>query len=75
MNLEDAKLLSSFCSSIDPALAQGMNMDQIIELLAAAGLADRIGKFPITATLQLICRNHEVLNDEFIFRECRTLGF
>jgi hypothetical protein len=68
--------LRSFCKSVlRPQLCKGLNHDGVLRLLEQAELGQFIGAMPTTATLQLICRNHEVDGAEFIFRDCQVMHF
>jgi len=75
MNVSDRQSLLSFCESFSEEISRGLTLAQIYERLGAAKFLDRIGKFPINATLQLVCRDHEMMNDEFVFRTARVLNF
>lgn len=50
-------------------------MEEVLRLLEAADLARFTRKYPINATLQMVCRDHEVRDGEFILRDCRVLPF
>ena len=68
--------LKSFCKSVLSAkLRRGLDHDGVLRLLERAGLAQFIGATPIGATLQLVCRDHELSGAEFIFRDCQVLAF
>jgi hypothetical protein len=68
--------LESFCSSVlAPALAAGMSMEQVLQMMKDAELECYVGKYPINATLQMVCSDHEVREGEFVLRACRVLPF
>ena len=76
MNVPDRSQLLSFCEDVlRSRLRVGLDHDRILALLQDAGLAAFIGKMPINATLQLTCRDHEIGDGEFIFRDCKVLAF
>jgi hypothetical protein len=76
MHLPNRTRLEGLCTSqLRPALASGLALPRILDLLESAGLFAAIGKFPINTTLQLVCENHELRDGDFVFRTCRILPF
>jgi hypothetical protein len=76
MNVPDRSQLQSFCEDdLRSRLQVGLDHDRILALLQEAGLAAFVGKMPINATLQLTCRDHEIRDSEFVFRDCSVLPF
>jgi hypothetical protein len=76
MNVPDRPHLEEFGQRVlARELADGIPLDRVLVLLTEAGLAQRIGKTPINATLQLVCRDHEIRDEEFILRDWRVLPF
>ena len=49
------------------------SMEDILHMLHEANLERYIGKFPINSTLQMVCRDHEFRDGEFVLRACRVL--
>jgi len=75
MRVPNVDRLKSFCDqTLAPQIGSGMNMEEILKLLDQSALASYIDQFPINATLQLLCRDHEVRDGEFIMRDCRVLS-
>jgi hypothetical protein len=52
----------------------GISMERVLTLLEAADLTQFLQKYPIRATLQMVCRDHEIRDGEFVFRDCRVLS-
>jgi len=48
-------------------------MDDVLKTLDAAHLTQFLQKYPIRATLQMVCRDHEVRDAEFVLRDCRVI--
>ena len=57
---------------LSPELSGGIALDRVLEVLADAGLADRIGRVPQIATLQLVSPDHCMRADEFVYTRCRV---
>jgi hypothetical protein len=75
MGIPDRTRLESFCiNTLSPAMAAGVSMENVLTLLEAADLTQFLQKYPIRATLQMICRDHEVRDGEFVLRDCRVLS-
>jgi hypothetical protein len=64
-----------YSGTLLPAMIAGVSMEDVLALLEAADLTQFLQKYPIRATLQMICRDHEVRNGEFVLRDCRVLPF
>jgi len=76
MGIPDRTRLESFCAhTLSPAMASGVSMDDVLEMLDAANLTQFLQKYPIRATLQMVCRDHDVRDAEFVLRDCRVLPF
>lgn len=62
---------------IDGAFAgignHGSTNDEILQLLAASELARHVSTGMSNATLQFLCKGHEVRNNEYVFREARLI--
>lgn len=72
----DREKLRAACDShLGASIETGMTIDEVLAALRTAGYYDCIGKTPISATIQLISRGHEVRDGEFILRYNRLLGF
>ena len=52
---------------------EGMTNDEILQRIASSQLAVYIGKYPINATLQLRCKDHELRINEYVFRDVQLL--
>jgi hypothetical protein len=75
MRVPQVARLKFFCDqTLLPQIGAGLSVDEILKLLEESDLASFIGQFPINATLQLGCRDHEVRKGEFIMRDCRVLS-
>jgi hypothetical protein len=76
MGVPDRSVLEDFCrKTLAPAMASGVQMDEVLRLLDEANLSQFLQKYPIRATLQLVCPDHEVRDGEFVLRACRVLPF
>jgi len=76
MGIPDSSRLEAFCAdTLAPAMASGVSMEDVLILLEAANLTQFLQKYPIRATLQMVCRDHEVRDGEVILRDCRVLPF
>jgi hypothetical protein len=76
MNVPDRARLQDFCETVlKGEMPDGIPLDRVLQLLTEAGLVERIGKTPFNATLQLVCRDHEVRSNEFILRDWKVLPF
>lgn len=74
LGIPDPRQLEAFClGELAPAMATGVTMDQVLSLMEAAGLTQFQQKYPIRATLQMVCRDHELRDGEFVLRDCRVL--
>jgi len=72
----DAKPFSHTCEEmLAHRIAEGLTMDDVLQLLHQYGLASRKGKLPSQATLQLISPGHELRGGRFLYRRYRTLAF
>jgi hypothetical protein len=75
LGIPDPSDLQAFCeTTLAPAMSEGISMDEALELLRSADLAQYVYKYPIKATLQMVCRDHETRDGEFVLRECRVLS-
>ncbi len=75
MGVPDRRELDVFCkNTLSPAMDPGIAMDDVLKMLDEANLARFVSQYPITATLQMVCRDHEVRNGEFVLRSCKVLG-
>jgi hypothetical protein len=76
MSIPDINQLEWFCErTLAEAMVSGVSTEEVLELLKAAQLNRFLGRFPINATLQMVCRDHEVRDGEFILRDSRVLPF
>ena len=76
MGIPDRSELEAFCeTTLRPAMAAGLFMEDVLPLLDAADLTQFLQKYPIRATLQMVSREHEVRDDEFVLRDPRVLSF
>ena len=57
----------------DP-IQRGLTLDDVLELIRAAGYDEFMRKYPTTARLQLVCPDHELRGAEFVMRRYRFLG-
>ena len=74
MRVPEFVTLEDFCRrALTPAMTSGMSMEDVLQLLQKANLDRCVGKFPINATLQMVCHDHEMREGEFILRACRSL--
>lgn len=74
--LSDRQRLDAFCAhTLSASIASGMVMDDVLQMLEAAGLARFVSQNPTTATLQMVCLDHEMRDGEFVLRTCRVLDF
>jgi hypothetical protein len=75
MGILDRASLEKFSSDLlSPAMITGISMERVLTLLEAADLTQFLQKYPIRATLQMVCRDHEIRDGEFVFRDCRVLS-
>ena len=56
-------------------LAEGMTSDAILKVIAQSDFASYLGDRPRDATLQLICKDHEVRRRNLIYRELNVHNF
>ena len=76
MRIPNFGMLESFCSDIlTKSMALGLCMEEVLKLLESAGLSQFIAKYPINATLQMVGRDHEIQNGEFLFHDFHVLPF
>ena len=76
MGISDRSRLETFCAdTLVPAMVAGVSMEDVLRLLEAADLTQFLQKYPIRATLQMVCRDHEVRDGEFVLRDYRVLPF
>jgi hypothetical protein len=76
MGIPDRARLEAFSRDVlAPAMTPGVSMEDVLRMLDAAGLTQFLQKYPIRATLQIVCRDHEVRDGEFVLRDCRVLPF
>ena len=72
----DRERLRAACDlHLGVSVKNGLPMDEVLAALRNAGYYDCIGKFPISATVQLISVDHEVRDHEFLLRYKRVLDF
>jgi hypothetical protein len=65
----------AICKNQFSGIANGFEHDKIIEVLEKNELMQYFNKPQLNATLQFECKDHEVINTEFIFREFRILNY
>ena len=53
----------------------GVTLDDVLILLRQRGLDSHMSIYPAQVTLQLVSVNHELRNDEFVFRRYRVLKY
>jgi hypothetical protein len=70
-----APLRSFGATKLAKEIVEGVTLDRVLTLLGGAGLSQYVGKTPASATLQLTCRDHEVRDHEFVFRDWSVLPF
>lgn len=76
LSRKDVEQFKSACDRLlADSIGQGLILDDVSRLLKEAGYHDRLGKSPRSAALQLVCRNHELQDGEFVLREYRVLDF
>lgn len=51
----------------------GMTNDEILQQIALSPLADCIASGMSNATLQFLCRDHELRDNEYVFREAEVI--
>jgi len=76
--LKDATIarFESLCDEmLSPRIADGVTLDEVLQLLRDRDLEKHIRMSPKQRTLQLVCINHELRGDEFLYRRFRTLNF
>ena len=56
-------------------LAEGMTGDAILKVIAQSDFASHLGDSPRDATLQFICKDHEVRRRNLIYRELQVHNF
>lgn len=72
----DREKLRAACDiHLGSSAENGMTIDEVLAALRTAGYYDCIGKTPISATVQLISRGHEVRDGDFVLRFNRVLDF
>jgi hypothetical protein len=59
----------------DRAIQRGMTSDAILAEITGTKYSRALGKMPNTATLQFVCRDHEVSRKELVYREMSVLDF
>jgi hypothetical protein len=76
MGIPDRNELEKFCdTTLSPAMTAGLTMEDVLQLLDAADLTRFLQTYPIRATLQMVSRDHEMRDDEFVLRDHRVLPF
>ena len=69
-------VLKAACAkSLDDTIPNGLILDEVLELLRDAGYYECLNGIPQSATLQLVCPNHELRGRDFLLRSYRILGF
>ena len=53
----------------------GLTIDEINTIISKTKLEEFKGKYPINASIQVTCKDHELKNNEFIFKEIKTFNF
>ena len=59
----------------DGKIDSGLTIDEINTIISKTELEEFKGKYPVDARIQIICKDHEIKNKEFIFREVKTFNF
>ena len=56
-------------------LAEGLTSDAIVKVITQSDFASHFGERPRDATLQFICKDHEVRRRNLIYRELKVYNF
>ena len=76
MGIPNRSRLEEFCrDTLSPAMVSGLSLEEVLGLLEDAGMSQFIQQYPIRATLQMVCPDHETRDGEFVLRGCRVLPF
>ena len=61
--------------TLKATLRDGLTFPTIKDLVSSSAVGPTIGKYPIVSTLQFVCREHEIEDRQFIFRDVNVLHF
>lgn len=66
---------NEFVAALLATLEEGMTSDAVLKAIAASSFAPYFGEIPSDATLQLICKDHEVRRRNLVYRELMVHNF
>lgn len=70
-----ARFKSEFAQTFQQPLQAGISSDAILKAIAQSPFATNYGENPRSATLQFVCKNHEVKRKELVYRELNIQNF